>query len=164
LGQSRKAPEDGRVGFSYGPTGEREITLRRVFDAPRARVFTAISTPEQLQRWFNTEPGASLEGEIKAGGEWRALDGNGEITMCGVVREFVPPERFVSTEWSKGAAPYPDEILAATVLVEQDGKTLFVETFTFDSTEARDVAIDTGLELVYREAFANLDELLLSFD
>jgi len=147
------------LAFSYCATGDREITLMREFAAPRHRVFEAITTPELVRRWFG-EPGLSLEGEIKPGSEWRSVDTAGKVAMRGHVRELVPPERFVSTESTLGAPPYPGEVLATCVLAEQDGKTVFVETFGFESQAARDIAIESGLEAAYRKAFAILDEML----
>lgn len=37
--------------------GDREIVMTRVFDAPRHRVFDALTKPELLKRWFFGPPG-----------------------------------------------------------------------------------------------------------
>ncbi len=152
-------PQHDPLGFSYTATGDKEVTLTRSFNAPRDRVFAAMTTRELLRRWFG-DPNRSSEGEIKEGVEWRSLDKNGRVTMRGVVKELVAPQRFVSTESSLGAPPYPDEILAACVYEERNGTTLFIETFSFDSRKNRDIAIESGLESVYQEAFTKLDDIL----
>jgi uncharacterized protein YndB with AHSA1/START domain len=36
----------------FAPLSDREIAMTRVFDAPRALVYKALTTPEILKRWF----------------------------------------------------------------------------------------------------------------
>ncbi len=96
-------------------TGDREIVMIRVFDAPRALVFEAMTRPQLLRRWFFGPPGWTLtvcEIDLKVGGRyryvWRRPDG-AEMGMGGVFREVVPPERIVQTEafdesWYPGEA------------------------------------------------------------
>ncbi|HET6176550.1 MAG TPA: metalloregulator ArsR/SmtB family transcription factor [Candidatus Sulfotelmatobacter sp.] len=74
--------------------GEHEITMRRVFIAPRRLVFEAFTKPELLRQWFFGPPGGSLvvcEVALKAGQSfryvWRSSDGT-EMGMSGVCREI----------------------------------------------------------------------------
>jgi len=55
--------------------GDREIVMVREFDAPRALVYEAMTTPEFLKQWFRG-PGWDLvtcEIEMKVGGKYRAM-------------------------------------------------------------------------------------------
>jgi uncharacterized protein YndB with AHSA1/START domain len=81
---------------------ERELTLVRIFDAPREVVFKAWTDPEQLAKWWGpkifTNP--LCEVDARLGGAWRivmrAPDGT-EYPCGGVYREIVEPEKLVFT-------------------------------------------------------------------
>jgi uncharacterized protein YndB with AHSA1/START domain len=82
---------------------ERELTLTRVFDAPRELVFKAWTEPEHLKRWWGprgfTTP--ACEVDLRVGGTWKIVmrfpDGVNEHIMQAVYREIVPPERLSFT-------------------------------------------------------------------
>jgi uncharacterized protein YndB with AHSA1/START domain len=144
---------------------EREIAMTRVFDAPRNLVFDAWTKPELLEQWLGVRAGWSMvvcEVDLKVGGAyrfvWRGPDGT-EMGMGGVYREIVRPERLVATEvfddpW------YPGEALDTTVFVEQDGKTTLTTTVLYESEEARDAVLESGMERGVAESYDNLAELL----
>jgi uncharacterized protein YndB with AHSA1/START domain len=81
---------------------EREVTITRLFDAPRATVFRAWTDARQLAQWWGpkgfTNPVCEIE--PRAGGtlriHMRAPDGS-IYPMKGEIREIVPPERIVFT-------------------------------------------------------------------
>jgi uncharacterized protein YndB with AHSA1/START domain len=54
-------------------TGDRELTITRIFDAPRELVFRAWTTPEHLMRWFapNGFTVPSCEVDFRVGGKYR---------------------------------------------------------------------------------------------
>jgi len=103
---------------------DREIVMTRVFDAPRALVFDALTKPELLRQWFFGPPGWSMvvcETAPKVGDTYRFVwrgPGGTEMGMRGVCQEIVPPERIVATE-KFDEAWYPGEALVTTALVEQ---------------------------------------------
>ncbi len=81
--------------------------------------------------------------------------------MGGVYREIVRPERLVNTE--KFDDPwYSGEALDTMVLVEQDGKTTCTTTVRYESLEARDGVLNSGMETGVAESYDKLDELLAS--
>ena len=51
--------------------------------------------------------------------------------MRGFCREFVPPERLVSTETFEEAG-YPGEAVNTLVLVEKDGRTTLTQTVAYE--------------------------------
>ena len=129
---------------------EREIAMTRVFEAPRHLVFDALTKPDLLKRWFFGPPGwplAVCEVDLKVGGAyryvWRGPDGT-DMGMRGVYREIVRPERLVATE-SFDESRYPGEALGTMVLVEQGGRTTLTSTVLYESREARDVALKSGM-------------------
>ena len=81
---------------------ERELTITRIFNAPRELVFKAWTDPKQLAKWWGpkTFTNPVCEVDLKLGGTlrivMRAPDG-GEYPMQGIFREIVPPSRLVFT-------------------------------------------------------------------
>lgn len=143
---------------------DREITLTRVFDAPRSLVFDALTKPELLKRWFGPR-GWSLvvcEVDLRVGGRWRfrlrGPDGR-EMGMSGVYREIVPPERDVHTERFDDM-PEGGEALVTGVLVEEGGKTTLTSTVLSPSKEVRDAVLKSGMEHGAAETYDRLAEYL----
>jgi uncharacterized protein YndB with AHSA1/START domain len=142
-----------------------EIAMTRVFDAPRNLVFDALTRPEVVKRWLLGPPGWSMpvcEIDAKVGGalryEWRNDDGR-QMGMSGVFREVAPPERIVHTElfdedWTGG------EAVVTSVLNEQNGKTALTMTVRYQSQEARDGALNIGMERGVAASYDRLAELL----
>jgi uncharacterized protein YndB with AHSA1/START domain len=81
------------------------ISIGRVFDAPRERVWREWTEPEPFADWFGgTEsdvPLSSVSMNVAAGGSWRLTMYFGperrEIRWKGEYREVVEPERLVFT-------------------------------------------------------------------
>ncbi len=148
---------------------DREIVMTRVFEAPRSLVFDAMSKPELLKRWLFGPPGWSMtvcEDDPRVGGAfhwaWRGPDG-AEMSMRGVYREVVPPQRVVRTEsFEFGCAPQAGEQLATLVLTEQGGRTTLTLTVLYPSKQARDAAIASGMEHGVAAGYDRLDEILAS--
>jgi len=146
--------------------GDREIMMTRVFDAPRKLVFDAFTKPELLKQWLLGPPGWSMpvcEIDLRIGGRYRYVwrrDTDGTEMGCGgVYREIVPPERLVHTE--KFDNPwYPGESLITTVLDEQLGKTTLTATMLYESRDARDGILKSGMESGVAASYDRLAELL----
>jgi uncharacterized protein YndB with AHSA1/START domain len=137
---------------------DREVRVTRRFDAPRALVFRALTTPEILKRWLLGPDGWALAVctiDLRVGGAfryvWRKPSGR-EMGMGGVYRAIDPPARLVYTElfdddWTGG------ETVVTTTLDEDRGRTTLTSTILFASKAARDAArttgFDTGMEQAY---------------
>jgi uncharacterized protein YndB with AHSA1/START domain len=81
--------------------------------------------------------------------------------MGGVYREIAAPARLVATE--KFDQPwYPGEAVGTTVLVEQGGKTTITQTVLYQSREARDAVLKSGMERGVAASYDRLSELLAS--
>lgn len=142
--------------------GEKEIVIKRVFDAPRRLVFEAYTKPEYLKRWLLGPPGWEMvicNVATKVGDryryEWRNAEGT-QFGIGGVCREFARPEKIVCTELMDG---YTSESLVTTVLVEERGKTTLTTTCLYESREVRDMVIKSGMERGVEASYNRLDEL-----
>jgi uncharacterized protein YndB with AHSA1/START domain len=144
---------------------DREIVMTRRFDAPRALVWEALTTPALIRRWLLGLPGWTMttcEMDLRVGGayryEWRKDDGT-VMGMGGVLREVVAPERMTATErfdqpW------YPGEGLVSQVLTEQGGRTTITMTLRYESKEARDMVVRSGAASGMEMGYSRLAELL----
>lgn len=152
-------------GLAVTTPGDREIALTRVFEAPRERVFAALTRPDLLQRWLLGPSGWSLpvcEIDLHVGGSlrfvWRGPDGT-EMGLRGIYREIAPPTRLVHTElfdqdWTGG------ETVVTTQLREESARTTLTTTILYPSQEARDGALRSGMEQGVAASYDRLAELL----
>ena len=144
---------------------DREIVMTRVFDAPRALVWEALTTPALIKRWLLGPPGWTMtvcELDPRVGGsyryEWRKDDGT-VMGMGGEFREVVAPARMVATE-RFDQAWYAGEGHVSQVLTEQGGKTTITMTLRYESKEARDMVVKSGASSGMEMGYARLEELL----
>jgi uncharacterized protein YndB with AHSA1/START domain len=81
------------------------ISITRVFDAPRERVWREWTEPERFADWFgggeSEVPLSTVSMDVRPGGSWRltmfAEPGRREIQWKGEYREVAAPERLVFT-------------------------------------------------------------------
>ena len=107
-----------------------ELTITRVFDAPREHVWKEWTEPERFADWYGGSgaevPVASVSMDVRVGGAWRATmfagPGRREIQWKGEYREVVPPERLVFTVSDQ---PGEDDWELVTVVLTDlgDGRT-----------------------------------------
>jgi uncharacterized protein YndB with AHSA1/START domain len=142
---------------------ELEIVMTRVFDAPRRLVFEAHSKPEHIKQWWGPRGFVvtSCEMDFRPGGAWRIIhrgpDGQ-DYAFRGEFREIAPPERIVQTFEFEGA---PGHISVETLtMVEHAGRTTLTSRSVFDSVEARDAMLNSGMEGGAAEALDRLEEYL----
>ena len=154
------------TALEIGTPSDREIRMTRVFDAPRELVFDAHTKPELVKRWLLGPDGWSMpvcEIDLRVGGAYRWVwrrDSNGtEMGMSGVYREIVRPERIVSTEKFDDAW-YPGEAVNTLVLIERGGKTTLMQTGLYESREARDSVLKSGMEKGVAVSYDRLAKLL----
>ena len=144
---------------------EREIAMRREFNAPRRLVFDALTKPELLKRWLTGPPGWSFtvcEIDLRVGGKYRFVwskDKGIQMGVRGVFQEVAPPERYVNTEqfdepW------YPGEAIVTNALAEANGKTTLTLTILYESREARDVALQSPMEEGVAMGYDRLAEIV----
>jgi uncharacterized protein YndB with AHSA1/START domain len=81
--------------------------------------------------------------------------------MGGIFREIVPHERIVSTEVFDQAW-YPGEALGTLVFSEVGGKTTVAQTVRYQSREARDGVLKSGMESGVAASYDRLAQLVES--
>jgi uncharacterized protein YndB with AHSA1/START domain len=138
-----------------------ELTITRVFDAPRSLVFEAWTKDEHLKKW-SAPKGLTLpfsQGDLRVGGEWKAimLTPEGvELKLGGVYREIIPNELLVFTHiWEEDDGPGPESIVTVR-FEDENGKTRM--TFTQSGFKSKESL--AGHSEGWGECFDLLDELL----
>ena len=146
--------------------GEREIVITREFNASRQLVFDAYTQPALLKRWLGVRKGWTLpvcEVDLRVGGAyryvWRKEAKGIDMGMGGVFLEVDPPEKLVCTEKFDDAW-YPGEAVSTVTFNETDGVTTLTMTIRYESTEARDITMQSGMESGLAESFDTLADLL----
>lgn len=108
------------------------LSLTRLIDAPRTRVFRAWTEPELLKQWWGPHGMTTPECEMQlwVGGLFRTLmqapDGTQYPTQ-GVFLEILAPQRIVFTDaFGPGWVPSPKAFMTAVVqLDDEHGKTRY---------------------------------------
>src|SRR5215212_5695999 len=107
--------------FTVTTPSDREIRMTRLFDAPLALVFEAMTKPEHIRNWWgNLAEGYSVpvcEVDLRPGGKWRFVNRTptGEsAAFYGEYREVDPPGRIVFTEFFE---PFPDTESVVTAVL-----------------------------------------------
>lgn len=109
---------------------ERELTITRIFDAPRELVFKAWTDPKHLAQWWGPKHFTNpvCEVDVRPGGtlyiEMTAPDGVA-YPAKGIFREVVPPERlvFTTTSFEDEAGNPQLEGLTTVTFEDYQGKT-----------------------------------------
>jgi uncharacterized protein YndB with AHSA1/START domain len=164
---------------------EREFTIVREFDAPRAMVFRAWTDPEQLAKLSAPEgmstPLSSVSGDVRPGGAYASMmvrDETGEtFSVSGRYLEVVEPERLVFTwgdptgasdatgecsgasdasgEFSADGSPERESVITVT-FAERDGNT----TMTFHLRAPGPLSSADGARLGWAQSFDKLARLV----
>jgi uncharacterized protein YndB with AHSA1/START domain len=109
---------------------EPGISITRVFEAPRDRVWREWTTPEAFADWFGAPGGEvpieTVEMDVREGGSWKltmfADPGRREINWKGEYVEVAEPERLVLTVTDQPEDP--ERGLITVVLTDLgDGRT-----------------------------------------
>lgn len=143
---------------------DREVHIERIFDAPREKVFAAMTDPDLIPQWWGPRSTTATVDymDARTGGRWRFLvkdsDGN-DTAFQGAYREVTAPERIVQTfEW-EGMTGYVS-VETATFEDLGDGRTKFKSISTFHTGQERDGMYSSGMESGMNETYQRLDELL----
>jgi len=129
---------------------ELEIRVERVFDAPRAHVFSVWTDPQLIPEWWGNDTVVE-EMDVRAGGRWRFRTEYGAVE--GEFREVVAPERIVQTFQNH---------LQTLEFEDLGGRTKLTQTMRFESTEDRDTTMNYGVEQGAEGGFERIDAVLAS--
>ncbi len=145
---------------------EREITITRVFDAPRALVFKAWTDAKVLAQWWGpkgfTNPVCEIDPRV--GGalriHMRAPDGS-IYPMKGEIREIVPPERLAFTNIAVDeAGNHIIEGFTTVTFADENGKTRLTLHTRGSAIVEKAVAYLQGMEMGWTMSIDKLQALL----
>jgi uncharacterized protein YndB with AHSA1/START domain len=149
------------------------VEVRRSFSAPRALVFRAHMEPELLRRWMSGYPGWSLpvcEMDVRAGGKyrwrWRSDEDGKEFGFHGEYKEVDAPKKVVHSEFydpgDMGGDMGDGSVNTLRFSDDGDGRTTLTLLIQYNSKEARDAAVSTGMTDGMETSYQSLDALLAS--
>lgn len=141
---------------------DQTIEIERIFNAPRDRVWKAMTDPALIAQWWGRGNRLVIEKyEPVKGGHWRFVehaDGQ-EHGFEGRFREVTPPERVVQTfEWDG----MPAYVIINTTNLEDlgDGRTRLHVTSAFYNKAERDGMLNSGMEAGMNQSYEALDRVL----
>lgn len=127
---------------------ELEIRVERVFDAPRAHVYSVWTDPQLIPEWWG-DGTVVEEMDVRPGGTYRFKTVRGVVE--GEFHEVEAPERLVQT--------FQNHI--QTLVFEDLGEqTKLTQTMRFATTEERDTTMQYGVESGAKAGHARVDALL----
>ena len=155
-------------GLQVSTPTDTTIVLTRTLNAPRRLVWEAMLTPNRMRRWMLPPPGWTLtvcECEARVGGAlklaWKNEDADPFMTLQGVFTEVLPHERMVHTEtMALGSGEAVGSLIETHEFAEQGGVTTMRITQTYDSKDARDGALASGMDQGMEAGYRQLDALL----
>ena len=161
----RATPSAAHSGtFRVTTPSDTEITLTRLFNAPRDLVWEAMTKPEHVRRWWGclderySVPVCEID--LRVGGKWRFVGRGPEGDIPAFYGEYLEidrPGRLVYTEIFE---PFPDAASVVTQrLDEEQGKTRLTVTARYDSRETRDMVIGTGMEKGAAISYDRLEDI-----
>ena len=162
----RATPSAAHSGtFQCTTPSDTEITLTRLFDAPRDLVWEAMTKPEHVRRWWGclderySVPVCEID--LRVGGRWRFVGRGPEGDFPAFFGEYLEidrPGRLVYTEIFE---PFPDAASVVTQrLEEEQGKTRLTVTARYDSRQTRDIVLGTGMEKGAAVSYDRLEDVV----
>ena len=152
----------GKTQFTAEP-GIPQIISEREFDAPRELLFRAWTEPDLLKQWLGPR-NLTMEidrYDVRDGGTWRYVhrdDEGNEYAFHGVFHGDPSPDGMVQTFEYEG---YPGHVSLDTLTFEErNGKTIVRTNTVFQSVEARDGMMQSGMEVGVNDGYDRLDELI----
>ncbi len=146
-------------------TSDREIVVRRTFNAPANLVFETWSSPELFMRWWTPKSFGitfvSCEIDLRTGGGYHFVFSHPSVeqpmAFFGKYVEVQPNRLIVWTNEEEASGP-----VSTVTLEEQNGKTLLLLSELYPSKEALDEALATGSSGTAGapDQFTLLDEVL----
>lgn len=154
---------------------EKELTLKRVFDAPRELVFKAWTDPSLISRWWGPNEFTTPVSEVepRQGGKLHIVMHGPkdspfdlDLPMKGVFQEFVPPSRLVFTNEAlhdENGVPQLATICTVT-FTEMGEKTEMILHVTLVKTTSAAEAAWAGAEMGWSQSLDKLSSLLTKLE
>jgi len=143
--------------------GVPQVITSRTFDAPRDLVFRAFIEPDLLVQWLGPRKYTMTIDhlDVRDGGSWRYVhsdDQGNAFGFHGVFHGEPSPDGFVQTFEFEGA---PGHVSMDTLtLEERNVKTTVRTNSVFQSVEARDAMVQSGMAEGMNDGYERLAELM----
>lgn len=141
---------------------DRTILVERTFEAPRDRVWRAMTEPKLLSQWWGRGNTLTVETyDFVKGGKWRFVEHSGkeDFAFSGVFREIVPKDRLSMTFGWDGMEG--KEILQIIDLQDTaDGKTKMICNSIYETPKDLETMVGYGMEKGMAESYDALDKVL----
>ena len=155
-------------GLQISTPTDTTIVITRTFNAPRRLVWEAFFIPDKMRRWMLPPPGLTMtvcECEARVGGvlrlAWRNEEADPFMTLQGVFTEVTSPERATHTEtMALGSGQTVGSQLETHEFEEKNDVTLMRITQAYDSKDARDGALASGMDEGMECCYKQLDAVL----
>lgn len=129
-----------------------EFTVRRALDAPRERVWQALTQPGCFEGWLPAKPGTAVL-DVRTGGSWSATVVSGdceEIPLTGSYHDVRVPDRLVMT--------VPGDAVTAIALTAVSAGTTEI-AYTFDVDESMRAMVTDSVDDVLSRISKVLSDL-----
>lgn len=160
----RGDPNPPKITTSAERRSDREVVVKRVFDAPAHLVFEAWTKPDLFRKWWIPKSSGlvllSVEQDVRVGGRYRLLFDLGDsktMAFFGRYLEVVPHSRL---SWTNEESE--DGAVTTVTFEERNGQTHLTLSELYPTKEAldRNIGSTEGLP----EQFSQLDALLPTLD
>jgi uncharacterized protein YndB with AHSA1/START domain len=127
-----------------------DLVFERTFDAPRETVWQAFTDPDIVPRWWGKHGTVTTfeEMDVRPGGKWRYVSsdaGRDDVVFYGEYLEVTPPERFRWTFMFDVPGVGPQGGPETHTFIDLGGRTRVHSAGHFDSLEAIEMALATGM-------------------
>ena len=150
---------------------DREVLVKRSFDAPVNLVWQAYTEPELMRRWLTAMPGWTMpvcEMTTHVGGKycwrWRNSANGMEFGFTGEMLEVELNAKIAHTQiydpGNMGGSMGDEATIITVTFNETDGITNVATSIKFASKADRDAAISTGMTDGMEMSYKQLDGVL----
>ena len=156
------------AGLQISTPTDTTIVLTRTFNAPRRLVWDAMFTPDKMRRWMLPPPGwtmtrcecdARVDGALELA--WKDAEADPVMTLQGTFTDVVLHERAVHDEtMALGSGQVIGHQVETHEFEEVGGVTRMRITQLYDSKDARDEAVRSGMEHGMEAGYQQLDAVL----
>lgn len=154
-----------QAGLKVSTPNDVTIVVTRNFNASRRLVWEAMTDPVKLKKWMFAPPGWEMtvsQFDARVGGkyrwEWKTAEANPAMVIHGEMKEVILHEKIVHTQTMEMAqCGKLGDLLATMVLTERGGVTTMQLTLVYESREARDGALASGMEMGMEAGYKQLD-------
>jgi uncharacterized protein YndB with AHSA1/START domain len=118
------------------------LTIKRRFNAPPEKVFSAWTDPEKIKRWMGPGEVKTIhaENDLRVGGRYRIImqaPSGEEHDVSGVYREVIAAEKLVYT-WAWKTMPERESLVTVIFKPDGGGTLLTLTHEKFFDEDARD--------------------------